>query len=85
MNNNERTVRFDGRKKDHEQVSEMLKSVYESLEEKDYNPINQIVGYLLSGDPAYIPRYNNARNIIRHFERDEILEEILKDYLEKNE
>ncbi|MCZ1638212.1 IreB family regulatory phosphoprotein, partial [Enterococcus faecium] len=46
-----------------------------------YNPINQIVGYLLSGDPAYIPRYRDARNLIRRHERDEIMEVIVKDYL----
>ena len=51
------------------------------MEEKGYNPINQIVGYLLSGDPAYIPRYRDARNLIRRHERDEITEVIVKDYL----
>ncbi len=55
--------------------------MYEALEEKGYNPINQIVGYLISGDPAYIPRLNDARNLIRRFERDEIVEELVKDYL----
>lgn len=63
----------------------MLQQVYQALEEKEYNPINQIVGYLLSGDPAYIPRHNDARNLIRRFERDEILEELLKNYLESDE
>ena len=51
------------------------------LDEKGYNPINQIVGYLLSGDPAYIPRYQNARNSMRRHERDEIVEELVKSYL----
>lgn len=82
MSNDERTVRFDGRSNDQEKVSEMLHLVYKALDDKGYNPINQIVGYLLSGDPAYIPRHNDARNLIRRFERDEILEELLKDYLE---
>ena len=59
----------------------ILQSVYDSLKEKGYNPINQIVGYLLSGDPAYIPRYRDARNLIRRHERDEIMEVIVKDYL----
>lgn len=85
MNNDERTMRFDASKNESEKVSNMLHTVYDALEEKGYNPINQIVGYLLSGDPAYIPRHNDARNIIRRFERDEVLEEILKVYLERND
>lgn len=85
MNNDERTMRFDANKNESNKVSNMLNTVYNALEEKDYNPINQIVGYLLSGDPAYIPRHNDARNLIRRFERDEVLEEILKEYLERNE
>ena len=56
--------------------------VYNALEEKGYNPINQIVGYLLSGDPAYIPRHNDARNLILKHERDEIIEELVRAYLE---
>lgn len=55
--------------------------MYEALEEKGYNPINQIVGYLLSGDPAYIPRHKDARNLIRRHERDEIVEELVRTYL----
>ena len=58
-----------------------LQDVYNALEEKGYNPINQIVGYLLSGDPAYIPRHNDARNLILKHERDEIIEELVKSYL----
>ena len=84
MNNDERTMRFDANKNESNKVSNMLNTVYNALEEKEYNPINQIVGYLLSGDPAYIPRHNDARNLIRRFERDEVLEEILKEYLERN-
>lgn len=60
---------------------EVLLSVYEALKEKGYNPINQIVGYLLSGDPAYIPRHNNARSLIRKRERDELIEELVRAYL----
>lgn len=85
MNNDGRTVRFDGLKGEENNVSKMLDSVYKALEEKGYNPINQIIGYLLSGDPAYIPRHNDARNLIRRFERDEVLEELLTDYLKKND
>ena len=69
MNNDERTMRFDANKNESNKVSNMLNTVYNALEEKEYNPINQIVGYLLSGDPAYIPRHNDARNLIRRFER----------------
>ena len=52
-----------------------------ALEEKGYNPVNQLVGYILSGDPTYITSYKNARSIIRKLERDELLEEIITDYL----
>lgn len=85
MSNDERTVRFNGINNEPNNVSNMLQLVYNALEEKDYNPINQIVGYLLSGDPAYIPRHDDARNLIRRFERDEILEELLKNYLENDD
>ncbi|MFD1850192.1 IreB family regulatory phosphoprotein [Oceanobacillus bengalensis] len=64
-------------------IKEILFTVHEALREKGYNPINQIVGYLLSGDPAYIPRYNDARNLIRKVERDEVIEELVKFYLEQ--
>lgn len=65
-------------------VHDTLVTVYQALEEKGYNPINQIVGYLLSGDPAYIPRINDARNLIRKHERDEIIEELVQVYLNQN-
>ncbi|MDF2606982.1 MAG: yrzL [Bacillales bacterium] len=65
-------------------VNEVLIAVYNSLKEKGYNPINQIVGYLLSGDPAYIPRHNDARNLIRKLERDEFIEELVKAYIEQH-
>lgn len=84
MSIDERTVRFDGAKNDPNEVSNMLHTVYDALDEKDYNPINQIVGYLLSGDPAYIPRHKDARNLIRRYERDEVLEELLRSYLESD-
>lgn len=60
---------------------EVLLTVYDALQEKGYNPINQIVGYLLSGDPAYIPRHNNARSLIGKRERDELIEELVRFYL----
>lgn len=64
-------------------VREVLLNVFQAIEEKGYNPINQIVGYLLSGDPAYIPRHNNARNLIRKLERDELIEELVKSYIDR--
>lgn len=66
-------------------VRDTLEIVYQSLEEKGYDPINQIVGYLLSGDPAYIPRHKDARNLIRRHERDEIVEKLVQFYLTKQE
>ena len=61
-----------------------MSQVYDALEEKGYNAINQLVGYFLSGDPSYITSHGNARTLIRKFERDELLEAILKHYLGKN-
>lgn len=81
MSFTDETVRFNFNDDNKKEVSETLAIVYRALEEKGYNPINQIVGYLLSGDPAYIPRYQDARNLIRRHERDEIMEELVKDYL----
>lgn len=81
MSFTDETVRFDFDNHRKQEVSETLTTVYRALEEKGYNPINQIVGYLLSGDPAYIPRYQDARNLIRRHERDEIMEELVKTYL----
>lgn len=63
---------------------EVILAVYDALQEKGYNPINQIVGYLLSGDPAYIPRHNNARSMIRKRERDELIEELVRSYLQNH-
>lgn len=62
-------------------VKSVLTNVYNTLEERGYNPVNQIVGYLLSGDPAYIPRHNEARNQIRRIDRDDIMEELVSYYL----
>ena len=81
MSFTDETVRFNFNEDNKKEVSETLAIVYQALEEKGYNPINQIVGDLLSGDPAYIPRYQDARNLIRRHERDEIMEELVKDYL----
>lgn len=64
------------------EVSEILELVYEALKEKGYDPVNQIVGYVMSGDPTYITSYNSARSLIMKVERDEILEELLKVYID---
>ncbi|MFC5630064.1 MULTISPECIES: IreB family regulatory phosphoprotein [Streptococcus] len=80
----EETVRFNLNDLNRKEIGETLTSVYRSLDEKGYNPINQIVGYVLSGDPAYVPRYNDARNQIRKYERDEIVEELVRYYLKGN-
>ena len=63
---------------------EILRAVYEAMSEKGYNPIGQIVGYLLSEDPTYITNYNNARALIRKIDRDELMSELVKSYLELN-
>ena len=63
------------------EIKKILSSVYQSLQEKGYNPINQIVGYILSEDPTYITNYNNARVLIRKLDRDELLQELVKQYL----
>ena len=78
------TVRFNLNDGDKDEISNTLTNVYRSLAEKGYNPINHIVGYVLSGDPAYVPRYNDARNQIRKYERDEIVEELVRYYLKGN-
>jgi uncharacterized protein (UPF0297 family) len=81
-NPSEQTMMFrvDGEEKN---AAVIINAVYEALKEKGYNPINQLVGYLLSGDPTYITSYKNARTLIRKLERDELLEELVKAYLEK--
>ena len=80
----DKTMRFNVEENDRDDIEQILKLVYQALEEKGYNPINQIVGYLLSGDPAFIPRQNDARNIIKRHERDVILEELVRSYIKDN-
>jgi len=82
MTNNE-TMMFKVEKEKANEAREILFSVYQALKEKGYNPISQIVGYILSGDPTYITNHQNARSVIRRLERDELLEEILTFYLEE--
>ena len=64
---------------------DILEIVYKALSEKGYNPVNQIVGYIMSGDPTYITSHNGARSLIMKMERDELVEEMLKTYIEHNE
>ena len=77
----DKTMSFSFEKEKNAMTKEILKEVYEALVEKGYNPINQIVGYILSGDPTYITSYNDARNKIRTIERDELLEKMVKSYI----
>ena len=65
-------------------VEVVLTTVYEALTEKGYNPVNQIVGYIMSGDPTYITSHRNARSLIMKVERDELVEEILRRYIQSN-
>ena len=64
------------------EVKDVIARIYEALTEKGYNPVNQIVGYIMSGDPTYITSHNNARSLIMKVERDELVEELLKVYIE---
>lgn len=77
----DKTMSFKIEKDKEIKTKEILKKVYEALAEKGYNPINQIVGYILSGDPTYITSHNDARNLIRLLERDELLEKLVKSYI----
>lgn len=83
----EGTILFDGTRKfritedPNEEMKQILTAVYDALREKGYNPINQIVGYILSEDPTYITNHNNARSLIRKIDRDELLQELVRRYL----
>lgn len=79
---NDETTRFSMKMDRSEEVKEIMTEVLHALEEKGYNHINQFVGYFLSGDPTYITNHNGARGIIRRMERDELLEVIIRTYLE---
>jgi len=81
MGLNNKTMMFKVDKDNTNQAREILLTVYDALKEKGYNPISQIVGYILSGDPTYITNHMNARSVIRKIERDELLEELVKAYL----
>jgi uncharacterized protein (UPF0297 family) len=76
-----KTIQFNINDDREPEMKRILTVVYDALQEKGYNPINQIVGYLLSEDPTYITTHNNARSLIRRIDRDELLEELVKSYL----
>ncbi len=77
------TMFFRAENNNENSTQDILNTVYEALVEKGYDPINQIVGYILSGDPAYITSHKNARTLIRKMERDELVEELVRSYLKK--
>ena len=81
MASHEPTISFSIAEDREKEVKKILTTVYEALRQKGYNPINQIVGYILSEDPTYITNYNNARSLIRRLDRDELLQELVKQYL----
>ena len=81
----DQTMLFRVPKEEQSEAAQILNQVFAALKEKGYNPINQIVGYILSGDPAYITSYKNARSLIRSLERDELVEELVRSYLKNAE
>lgn len=81
--NNDRTITFKIPDEREIEIRKLLTQVYDALQEKGYNPINQIVGYILTEDPTYITNHNNARSLIRKIDRDELLNMLVKSYLMK--
>ena len=79
----DQTVTFSVSQDKENELKKTLTIIYDALREKGYNPINQIVGYILSEDPTYITTYNNARSLIRHIDRDELLQVLVKAYLDE--
>lgn len=84
MQDKNHTLYFKVQTEQEVEVKEVLRIVHEALKEKGYNPVNQIVGYIMSGDPTYITSYNNARSLIMKVERDELVEEVLGEYIRFN-
>lgn len=78
-----KTVVFDSTKDEEKTTREVLREAYNALEERGYNGIDQMVGYILSGDPSYITSYNNARMLISRIDRDDLVEELLKHYMDE--
>ena len=83
MQDKNQTITFSINNDGEAEMKRILCSVYDALSEKGYNPINQIVGYILSEDPTYITTYNNARSLIRRVDRDELLSTMVKNYITK--
>ena len=79
----DKTIQFSIKEDSDAEMKRILNEVYNALQEKGYNPISQIVGYLLTEDPNYITTHNNARNLIRRIDRDELLQEIVRNFLDK--
>ena len=79
-----KTIQFSLKDEREEATKQTLTQVYDALVEKGYNPINQIVGYILSEDPTYITTHKNARSLIRRLDRDELLQDLVKDYLKNS-
>ena len=84
MNNKENTQHIAQLKDNTIDVTQIIGQVYEALTEKSYNPVSQLVGYIMSGDPTYITSYKNARSLIMKAERDEIIEVLFEDYIKNN-
>ena len=82
---NESTIQFSIRQEPENEMRLILRQVYQALDEKGYNPISQIVGYILSEDPTYITTHNNARSLVRRIDRDELLQALVKEYLATND
>ena len=80
-----KTIQFSIKDEREEEMRQTMLTVYNALKEKGYNPISQIVGYILSEDPTYITTHNNARSLIRRLDRDELLQALLKNYLKSSE
>ena len=81
----ENTIKFTVPNDDKENMRRILRGVFDALNEKGYNPINQIVGYLLTEDPTYITNYNTARSMICKLDRDELMQQLVRDYLSIHE
>lgn len=79
----ENTMKFRSKEPEDNEVSQVLNQVFQALRDSDYDPVDQLVGYLISGDPAYITSQKDARTLIRRLERDVILEELVRKYLER--
>lgn len=78
----DRTISFSIKDEEEKKIKEILTIVYDALRQKGYNPINQLVGYLLSEDPTYITTFNNARSLVKKIDRDELLQIMVKSYLD---